>query len=113
MEDFYKANHDWLPQLKYAEDVRHLHTNPSGIKKWLEQCLQGGLGNRLEQILKAYQVRRIVKGLSGADGKMENRIIAFENPKQVNGQTYLLPPLIKYSDTELEFHPDSASIKEA
>lgn len=100
INEFFKANADWLGDIKYQADLRHKSKVPSRFKIAIEFLLAGLFGDWLESILKKYQVSRIKRGLP-AD---------YKDPMSVKSDTRHLPPLIRYSDTELEFHPDPAEV---
>ncbi len=110
LAEFFAANKSWLAgKPLYEGDLRHRHKTASAFKKFLESLLSGGLGEALERKLKAYQVKRIQAGLPATGGHAHpERVIriAGEQPAQ-----FVLPPLIVYTDTELEFHPDPVRIE--
>ncbi len=102
ISDFFKAN-DWLrPPRQYPaspsglrgvseRDSRYLGRGKSFIKSISEFIFRGWLGNKLEQVLKKLQLRRIERALPQALG-YKPRFIA--------------------SDLELEFHMDTKRIEE-
>lgn len=111
---FLLANKDWLGELQYQADIRHAYTAPSRFKIFLESLLSGFAGNWLERRLKNYQVRRITRGqpslkLRPVNLPEHNRTIVYESGAA--REQHHLPPLIRYSDTELEFHPDPATVE--
>jgi len=116
INEFFVANADWLlpagrqAAVQYQADIRHVYEAPSLFKRFLEPLLSGFFGNWLEQRLKNYQVRRITRGLPTAEPAHTNRKISYKDAS-VQNATYHLPPLIRYSDTELEFHPDPATVE--
>lgn len=87
---FFRAN-DWLDQpIDYFDDSRHIHKKSSFLKKAAEYFLGGRLGDWVESILKKGQMERIKNNLKSEE-------LGFG-------------PRIRYSDEELEFHPDTARI---
>lgn len=86
---FWDANAEWLGKpVNYQDDLRHKHRKPSWIKKLREFILAGAMGDWLEKFLKNLQVKKIEKSLKTDQPGFE--------------------PRIKYSDDELEFHPDTS-----
>src|SRR3990167_473714 len=91
ISDFFKAN-DWLKPLRqYERDPRYSGQGKSFIKSVIEFIFRGWLGNKLEQVLKKLQLRRIERGLPQALG---------------------YKPRFVVSDLELEFHMDTRRIEE-
>jgi hypothetical protein len=92
LDSFWKANADWM-QTKpiYREDLRHLSSRPTFIKRFFEFALAGRLGDLLERFLRFLQVRRIQQSLSS--------------------QTPGYLPRIIFTNDELEFHPDTRRIE--
>jgi hypothetical protein len=89
---FFEAN-DWIGKRDpYGDDLRHVHRAPSRIRLTLERWLSGTKGDRLEQFLKRLQIRRIERSLE-------------HDPPGYK-------PRIRYSDDELEFHPDTVRIEQ-
>lgn len=89
---FFAANKELMNETRiYHDDLRHVHRASSSMKRWLEERLRGAWGNRLEQFLKRIQIARIEKSLH-------------HDPPGHN-------PRIRYSDDELEFHPDTRRIE--
>lgn len=89
---FFEAN-DWARRAHaYGDDLRHVSRHPSRIKLALERWLSGPKGDRLERFLKRLQIRRIERGLE-------------HDPPGYK-------PRIRYSDDELEFHPDTVRIEQ-
>lgn len=89
---FFEANNDWLPKPKiYVDDLRHFHDGHSWFKKIKELALGGFIGDWFEKVLRRIQVSRIEKSLK-------------TDPPGYK-------PRIKYSDDELEFHPDTYRIQ--
>ncbi len=85
---FFQANADWLEKKRvYEDDLRHFYRKNSFPKSIAEFLLSGGLGDWLEKILRKAQVNRIERSLR----------------RDVPG----FRPRIVYTDTELEFHPDT------
>lgn len=86
---FWDANAEWLGGgVNYQDDLRHKYRKFAVVKKLWEVMLSGRLGDWLERTLKKLQIRKIEKSL-----KIDQ--LGFE-------------PRIKYSDDELEFHPDTS-----
>ena len=90
---FFESNASWLAKERiYEDDLRHLYRKNSPAKSLLEFLLSGKFGNWLEAKLKTLQVKRIEKSLeSGVQGYQ---------------------PRIIYTDSELEFHPDTKRASE-
>lgn len=110
MRIFLQANAELIPQPKrILGDMRYRHRGSSFLKRLLEQLLAGGLGDWFEKKVKAIQVARIERGLP-RDVRTTPHHIRIEVPG-AKPATYHLAPLIRYSDTELEFHPDPAIIE--
>lgn len=109
MRIFLQANAELIPQPKYVlSDLRYRHQRSSFLKRSLERLLAGKLGEWFEQKVKVIQIARIEKGLP--QGERKPHMITIEVPGAKPG-TYHLSPLIRYSDTELEFHPDPVIIE--
>ncbi len=87
--EFFAANEDWAaPMPKYnGGDLR----NPSFIRAVLELILGGRFGDWAEKKFKAYQIKRVERGMA---------------------ETPTFKPRIIYSDIELEFHPHTKRIEE-
>lgn len=110
MRIFLQANEALIPQSKRVMgDMRYRHRNSSLVKRSLERLLAGALGDWFEQKVKVIQIARIEKGLP-KDVSPKSHRISIEVPG-AKPATYSLPPLIRYNDNELEFHPDSAVIQ--
>lgn len=110
MRIFLQANTELIPQPKRVlGDTRYRYRKSAFIKRSLERLLSGNLGVWFEKKVKAIQIARIEKGLP-KDAKPTPHHIRIEVPGAKQG-SYALPPLIRYSDTELEFHPDPAVIE--
>lgn len=91
IQKFFAAN-DWLsPARGWKPDEKYIASGASYYKKLKEFALAGKLGDWFEERLKAFQVRRIERGL---DDKFHYK------------------PRIIYSDQELEFHPHTKRIEE-
>ncbi len=105
---FFDANRGWVGDFTYEGDLRHLHKTSALKKRFFESLLAGNFGDWVEKKLKAYQIQRIERGLPQEQQGKAPRIIRVSGsaPAQVD-----LPPLIKYTDTELEFHPDPVRIE--
>lgn len=108
IQQFYDANAELMAGRRVEADVRYQHKTSADIKNAVELVLRGSLGDWLEERLKKYQVRRIEAGLAAAAKPTPHRM-------QITGMgesaTIELPPLIVYTDEELEFHPDPAIIE--
>lgn len=110
LESFFLANQDWLESRRFNLDLRHQHKVSTSFKKLLETILTTSVGDYLETKLKDLQVKRIESGLK----KELNRpsvIRVITHDKKISDGVYALPPLIKYNDRELQFHPDPATIE--
>jgi len=93
LRKFWLTNKDWLGEIRdYRDDLRHRHREDSFFKKAGQSLLGGSFGNLLEQVLKRIQVSRIEKSLKSDPPGFK--------------------PRIRYSDDELEFHPDTKRIEE-
>ncbi|MDO8601931.1 MAG: hypothetical protein Q7R62_02290 [bacterium] len=111
MRIFLQANAELIPQPKRVlGDLRYRHHKSSFFKRSFEKLLVGKLGDWFEKKVKAIQVARIEKGLSKAGESHPVHRIAIMIPA-LPPTTYDLPPLIRYNDNELEFHPDPAVIE--
>ncbi len=107
---FLSANEALIPEpQKIVADLRYQYRTPSFFKRCLERLLSGSLGNWFERFVKKMQIQRIEEGLPKI-GERKPHSIVIEVLK-AKPATYHLPPLIRYSDTELEFHPDHAIIE--
>lgn len=110
MRIFLQANAELVPQPKrILADLRYRHRRSSFLKRSLERLLAGTLGEWFERKVKAIQVARIERGLP-KDSQPIPHHIRIEVPG-AKPRSYNLPPLIRYNDTELEFHPDPATIE--
>lgn len=88
----FAANNDWLARPEfYVDDLRHFHRTSSWVKKFREWLLGGIFGDWLEKVLRRVQIARIERSLK-------------TDPPGYK-------PRIKYSDEELEFHPDTRRIE--
>lgn len=88
INNFWKANSSWVKIEKNRNhDLRYRPESASAFKSICEKILSAGIGNALEILLRSIQVRRIEDSLKKERFGHEPRII--------------------YSDTELEFHPDT------
>lgn len=88
INQFFRSNASWLATERiYEDDLRHLYRKNSFLKSLTEFCLSGRLGDCLEKILKNTQVNRIERSLRRDAPGFRPRIV--------------------YTDTELEFHPDT------
>lgn len=107
-KEFFAANRDWLQkEPAYQADLRHLYKTPTQFKTLIESALSGGFGEWLEKKLKAYQIKRIERGLP----KKENAPMRAISITGERTSSFTLAPLIVYTDTELEFHPDPVRIE--
>lgn len=87
---FFEKN-DWVDVQKTK--FKHLNIETfkySLIRKFLEMILEGRVGDVVEKYLKRYQINRIQRGL--------------------NSPNHYKPRII-YSDSELEFHPNTRRIE--
>ncbi len=108
IQQFFNENKALIGERRVELDQRYTWRTPSDVKNALEILLRGGFGDWLEGFLKKRQVARIEAGLPRAgDSRSPHRMII----AGVAGQAISLPPLIIYSDDELEFHPDPATIE--
>lgn len=109
IQEFFDANRDWAGERGIVADERYRHQTPSGSKLFIEQLLSSSLGDKLERWLKGFQVRRIERGLHAAVGaRAVHRMRVAGTGVEAR---ITLPPLIIYTDDELEFHPDPAVIE--
>jgi len=93
VNSFLKANSDWMGSVRiYRDDMRHIHSTPSVLKKIIEFVLSGKVGDFFEHTVKTIQVRKINRGL-------------LNDPPGHN-------PRIVYNDDELEFHPNTKRAEE-
>ena len=89
---FFEANRDWMGMMgNYTDDLRHKYQNSSTFKNAVEFLLEGFFGNQTEKILRAIQINKIKRSLA------------------LDRLGY--KPRIKYTDEELEFHPDTKRIE--
>lgn len=85
---FFDANAGWMGERRvYEDDARHRYRNSSQVKLALERLLGGALGNAAERGLKAVQIMLIRRSLRTPESGVR--------------------PRIRYTDEELEFHPDT------
>lgn len=84
INEFYEAN-NWVGKRFYFHD-RRFNKNISIIKTIFEFILSNYIGDKLEKILKIFQLKRIYKNLYKNIGYR---------------------PRLKFSDHELEFHPNT------
>ncbi len=88
INEFFRANAEWMGDARvYQDDLRHVYRRSSLFKLYLEKWLNGRFGDALEMYLKKLQVARIKKSIA-------HDPLGFE-------------PRIRFSDEELEFHPDT------
>jgi len=125
IKKFNRAN-SWAGISEYRLDARHKYQTASLFKRVLTSLLTSSLGDWLEDRLKYYQIKRIESGLPrpgeqrpsviravashlsssrGAKRRVGDPILSSQK------KTYRLPPLITYTDFELQFHPDPATIE--
>lgn len=92
INSFWRANGDWLGMVpECRDDLRYRRKNSSVIQRAVEFILGGRLGDVLENIFKAAQIKRIESSLKSDSPGYKPRLI--------------------YSDFELEFHPDTRRIE--
>lgn len=110
IQNFFNANEEWMSEkIVQWHDSRYKFPKPTKLKLWVEKILSGGFGNWLEKRLKAFQVKRIERGLKERKPGVESHLIkAGTGSKKLE---FALEPLIHYSDDELQFHPDPAKIE--
>lgn len=88
MQAFFDANARWMGERRrYSDDLRHEYRTSSRVKQLFERICSGRAGDALERALKAGQVALIRRSLHAPE----------------IGSA----PRIKYTDDELEFHPDT------
>ncbi len=104
---FFAANKDWTGTVFWQGDSRHVHQDSATSKRLCERLLSGRLGSWFERVIKKIQVSRIEHGLRHQRDQHRTIIFAAES----KGESQELPPLIRYTDTELEFHPEPAVIE--
>lgn len=109
LQAFFDANSDWAGQRVIGADERYRHHVPSASKVLIEQLLAGSIGDWIERRLKSMQVRRIERGLHEAVGARTLHQMTVQGAGEA--AVVKLPPLIVYTDEELEFHPDPAVIE--
>jgi len=110
LESFFLANQDWLKAPQPSLDLRHQSKPATSFKRILQATLGGKPGDYLEAWLKRLQVKRIEAGLK-KDLNRPSVIRVITHDKKISDGSYSLPPLIKYNDKELQFHPDPAIIE--
>lgn len=89
---FLIANAEWLGETRaYQDDLRHRYQSSSRYKILKEWILSGSFGDWMEKILRHFQISRIERSLRGDSRQYKPRII--------------------YTDSELEFHPDTRRIE--
>lgn len=91
LNEFFSANADWANERNYIDDLRHDYKTGGFLKAVAERILSGRLGNALERLLRQLQLVKIKAGLSQSAG---------------------YKPRLIYTDTELEFHPDTKRIED-
>ncbi len=107
IQQFYDANAELIGDRKVEQDQRYRHKTGNDLKNVFEIIFSGAMGDWLEEKLKKYQVRRIEVGL----GKASEALHQMQITGTGETATIELKPLIIYTDEELEFHPDSATIE--
>lgn len=91
INSFFRANEGLTGRARiYRDDLRHHYRVSSTFARTLMFLLSGSFGNWVERMLKRFQIARIEKSLR-------------HDPPGWN-------PRIRYSDSELEFHPDTKRI---
>jgi hypothetical protein len=110
IQAFFDANAGWLGQHRVLEaDHRYQSLQPSGFKKITETILDAAMGDWVEEKMKTYQIRRIERGLPNP--ALQHKAHQIVITGAATAETIKLPPLIMYTDEELEFHPDPAAIE--
>jgi len=91
IDRFLKANADWVQKpIGFRADSRHQYQK-SRFAEMGEWILAGKLGDWFERMVKKMQIRRIKRSI-------ERGALGYK-------------PRIRYSDEELEFHPDTRRIE--
>lgn len=88
---FFNENCVWMKVLVLPDFAKWQKSKRTLTRVVLEFILKGKLGDAIESFLKNVQVKKIEKGIMHISG---------------------YKPRIVYSDTELEFHPDTRRIEE-
>lgn len=110
LQAFLDANSDWAGERRVqASDLRYQGDTCSHLSRFLAWMLSGRFGDGIERLLKGYQVARIERGLRILNS--ERRLHTIQVFGAEKRETIHLPPLIVYSDEELEFHPDPATVE--
>lgn len=110
LQAFFDANESWLGERYVAmSDLRYQGDARSWLSRALTRMLAGRFGDSVECLLKRYQILRIERGL--LNNQAERRVHSMSIRGTGKSETIHLPPLIIYSDEELEFHPDPAVIE--
>ena len=91
--EFFHANADWMGGERIVgHDLRYRARTHSFFARSLVFLLSGFIGNYIERVLRAMQIRKI-------EYSMRRSFIGHK-------------PRIRYTDTELEFHPDRAKFEQ-
>lgn len=110
LQAFLDANADWAGvRVVESNDLRYQGASRSKVARLLERMLVGSLGNRVEAMLRRYQVARIAAGVKAVNSATSARTIRVDGVGK--REVINLAPLIVYTDEELEFHPDPAVIE--
>jgi len=93
IQAFFDANKEWIGEpVALGDDTRYRYRAPSFFKKNIKEAfLTGKFGDKVEAWLKKLQITKIERSLKEDEPGYKPRII--------------------YSDTELEFHPDTRRIE--
>ena len=110
ISEFFSANQSWLKKEDPPVDLRHKYKKATLFKTFLERLLSSKMGDWLEQKLKKIQVKRIQAGLPKEHTQANVERVVLHG-QSIENNKYHMPPLIKYSDLELQFHPDPTVIE--
>lgn len=104
---FLEENKELIPEPKHVvNDLRFRHHTSSFFKKTIERLLSGAFGDFIERKLKAMQVARI--NAEAPSRGSAGRTVTIPG---AHAGRFELAPLIRCSDTELQFHPDPITIE--
>jgi hypothetical protein len=108
MQGFFDVNRSWIgKRVEVGQDLRHRYQSRAWLASFFQWVLNGRFGDAVERFLKRLQTKRIASGRKEAQG--EKHVIRISG---VGERVRIeLSPLIRVSDDELEFHPDSAVIE--